>query len=95
MFVSLHGLNLARDACRGGEARGEAQRARVGLALRSCGGIRRTIEKMEVYCSRVVVEGGRGEDTYLTFIIVDIMVDGGGGVLRQQDNTSLAIFHDF
>ena len=61
----------ARGACRG-----EAQRARVGLALRSCGGIRRTIEKMEVYCSRVVVEGGRGEDTYLTFIIVDIMVDG-------------------
>ena len=47
---------------------------------------------MEVYCSRVVVEGGRGEDTYLTFIIVDIMVDGGGGV---DKNTQLAIFHDF
>ena len=40
------------------------------------------------------MEGGRGEDTYLTFIIVDIMVDGGvdGG---GGDNTQLAIFHDF
>ena len=62
---------------------GEAQRARVGLALQSCGVIRRTIEK-NVGVLLEVVEGGRGEDTYLTFIIVDIMVDGGGGVDKTR-----------
>ena len=47
-------------------------------------GFRRTIEKNVGVLLEMVVEGGRGEDTYLTFIIVDIMVDGGGGV----DNTA-------
>ena len=63
---------------------GEAQRARVGLALQSCGVFEGRLKKMAVFGSRVVVEGGRGEDTYLTFIIVDIMVDGGGGVDKTR-----------
>ena len=51
---------------------------------------------MEVYCSRVVVEGGRGEDTYLTFIIVDIMVDGVVVLVVLMTmifSNQLAIFH--
>ena len=54
---------------------GEAQRARWAC-FAVVRGFRRTIEKNVGVLLEMVVEGGRGEDTYLTFIIVDIMVDG-------------------